>query len=277
MKTSDGQIYQGKTIAITGGASGIGFALAKRLGKEGANIVIGEPDQTRLDAACQKLDALNIRAAAQVLDVSDLSSVEAFADFAWQRFGPVHMLINNAGIGQPPRSILKHAAEDVRALFDVNFFGVWNGAHVFGKRMVAQAEPAAIYNVGSENSFFNAVPKIAPYIASKHAVRGLTEAMREEFPDFIRVGLICPGFVKSEMTPPPFGDLAMDADMYADKVVAQMQTDVFYIVTHPYNIERIKPIHAEIEAAYATNAPRYDGDEEHDVRLLAAGMRSKAD
>ena len=267
--------YQGKTIAITGGASGIGFALAKRLGQEGANIVIGEPDQTRLDAACEKLDTLNIKAAAQVMDVTDLSSVEAFADFAWNRFETVDVLINNAGIGLPPAPMVKHTAQQARALFDVNLFGVWHGASVFGNRFIEQGSPAEIYNVGSENSFFNAAPGMAAYIASKHAVRGLTEAMREDFPDFVKVALICPGFVRSELTPPPFGELAMDTDEFADKIIAQMKGDGFYIVTHPYNVERIKPVHTEIETAYASNAPRYEGDEEHDVRLLIAKARAQ--
>ena len=261
--------YADKTVVITGGATGIGFALAKRFGAEGARIVIGEPRQSRLEEAEAALRDAGVEVATMVMDVTDPVSVEAFADLAWDRFGAVHLLINNAGIGLPPRSMTEQSVEDMRRVFEVNVFGVWHGSAVFGKRMIDQGKPAAIYNVGSENSFFNAVPKIATYIASKHAVRGLTEAMREEFPDFITIGLICPGFVKSELTPPPFGDLAMDTDAFADAVVNQIHAGEFYVVTHAYNMERIQPIHDEIAAAYARNAPRYDGDEEYDVRKLA--------
>ena len=202
------------------------------------------------------------------MDASDPQSMEAFADHAWNAFGGVHLLINNAGISIGRSRVTDTPLEDLHKLFDVNFFGVWHGVASFGRRMVEQGETAAIYNLGSENSFFTAVPQSAAYVASKHAVRGLTEAMREDFPDFITLGMICPGFVKSEMTPPPFGDMAMDTDDFAKRVIAQIKAGEFYIVTHAYNIERIKHIHDQIEQSYARNAERYDGDEEYDVRTL---------
>ena len=264
------QDFRGKTAVITGGATGIGFALAKQFGAEGANIVIGEPRQDRLNEAVSALRLAGYEASAMAMDVTDPQSMEAFAAFAWEAYGAVHVLVNNAGIGLGPRSMVKQPLEDMRRIFDVNVFGVWHGSAVFGRRMIDQGEPAAIYNLGSENSFFNAVPKTAAYIASKHAVRGLTEAMRDEFPDFITIGLICPGFVKSELTPPPFGDLAMETDLFAAKTMEQIKAGAFYIVSHAYNVERFRPVHDEIEQAYAKYAPRYEGDEEYDVRTLLA-------
>ena len=268
--------FDGKTVVITGGATGIGFGLAKRFGQLGANVVIGEPRQERLDEALEQLKALDIEASTMVMDVTDPASMEAFADFAWATYGGVHVLINNAGIAIGRKAVPDVDLADLRRLFDVNFFGVWHGAASFGKRMIAQAAPAAIYNVASENAFFNAVKKSAPYIASKHAVRGLTEAMRDEFPDFVKVGMIVPGFVASEMTAGS-EKFAMDADTFAEKVVAQIQAGEFYVVTHAYNIERVKPIHAEIEQAYARNAPRYDGDDEYDVPTLLARLSAGRD
>ena len=262
--------FKDKTVVITGGATGIGFALAKQFAADGAKIVIGEPREERLKQAADELAGTGAEVFTQVLDVSDAKSVESFADFAWQQCGSVHVLINNAGVGLGVRPIMDVSLEDLHRLFGVNFFGVWHGSTIFGKRMIEQGEPAAIYNLGSENSLFNAMPRMAAYIASKHAVRGLTEALRDELPDFIDVGLIIPGFVKSEMTPPPFGDFAMEADAFAEKVMQQIRDGAFYIVGHAYNIERVKPIHEEIERAYATYAPRYEGDEEYDVRTLVA-------
>lgn len=268
--------FKDKTVVITGGATGIGFGLAKRFGAEGARIVIGEPRQNRLDEAILALEALGIRAAALAMDVTDPSSVEALADFAWSTFGGAHVLINNAGIPSSRMPIVDVPLTDVRKLFDVNFFGVWHGAAIFGKRMIEQGEPAAIYNLASENAFFNAVQNSASYIASKHAVRGLTEAMRDEFPDFIDIGMIVPGFVASDMTKGS-EQFAMDADTFAEKVVEQIRVGEFYVVTHAYNIVRIKPIHDKIEDAYARNAPRYDGDEEYDVPTLIAKLRARRD
>ncbi|WOR14250.1 SDR family NAD(P)-dependent oxidoreductase [Hyphomonas sp. FCG-A18] len=266
--------FKDKTVVITGGATGIGFALAKRFGSEGAKIVIGEPRKNRLDKAIETLKHLGIETSAMVMDVTDPKSVEAFAEFAWNTYGAVHILINNAGISIGRSKMTDLPLEDLHRLFDVNFFGVWHGSAIFGKRMIEQGEEAAIYNLASENAFFNAITKSAPYIASKHAVRGLTEAMRDEFPDFVQVGMIVPGFVASEMTAGS-EQFAMDADSFAEKVVEQVRAGEFYIVTHAYNIERIKPIHKAIEDAYARNAPRYDGDDEYDVPLLIERMRQK--
>lgn len=268
--------FKDKTVVITGGATGIGFGLAKRFGKLGAKIVIGEPRQNRLDEAIAALQALDIEASALAMDVTDPDSMQALADFAWSTYGAVHVLINNAGIAIDRAPITDLPLNDMRRLFDVNFFGVWHGAAIFGKRMIAQGEPAAIYNVASENAFFNAVQNSAAYIASKHAVRGLTEAMRDDFPDFVQVGMIIPGFVASEMTAGS-EQFAMDADTFAEKVVDQIAAGEFYVVTHAYNVERIKPIHAKIEDAYARNAPRYDGDDEYDVPTLIARLRARRD
>ena len=266
--------FKDKTVVITGGATGIGFGLAKRFGREGAKIVIGEPRQNWLDEAVAELKALGVEASAMVMDVTDEASVTALAEFADATYGGTDILVNNAGIPSKRLPIVDVPMSDVRGLFDVNFFGVWHGAAVFGKRMIARGTPAAIYNLASENAFFNAVQNSASYIASKHAVRGLTEAMRDEFPDFIQVGMIVPGFVASEMTKGS-EQFAMDADTFADKVVEQIRAGEFYVVTHSYNMVRIKPIHDKIEDAYARNAPRYEGDEEYDVPTLISKFQNQ--
>lgn len=260
--------FKDKTVAITGGATGIGLALAKQFGGAGARIVIGEPRENRLAEAKAALEALGIEAHCMVMDVTDPDSVAAFADFAWQSCGRVDVLINNAGIGLAPNRMVDLPLEKLHAVFDVNVFGVWHGSAIFGKRMIEQGSAAAIYNVGSENSFFHAAPNMAAYAATKHAVLGLTEAMREEMPDFIQVGTIFPGFVKSEMTQGAFGDLAMDTDEFAAMVFEQIKAGEHFIVTHAYNMVRIESRMAEVRAAFEKYAPRYDGDDEYDVRTL---------
>ena len=189
-----------KVVAITGGATGIGFALAKSLGLEGAKIIIGEPRQEALASAIAGLSELGIEAISAPLDVANLSSVEAFADVAWEHYGRVDMLINNAGITGARGSIYKVDIAEARKLLDVNFFGVWHGCAVFSARMIEQGTQAAIYNLGSENSLFVAVPKSAAYVASKHAVFGLSESLRNDLPDFIHVGAIFPGYVDTLLT-----------------------------------------------------------------------------
>jgi NAD(P)-dependent dehydrogenase (short-subunit alcohol dehydrogenase family) len=267
--------FKDKVVAITGGATGIGFALAKALGQEGARIVIGEPREAYLEKAVEALGALGIEARSFVMDVTDLTSMEAFADFAWAAFGRVDLLINNAGVAQRLKPVTDLPVEEARRVMDVNFFGVWHGCAVFGKRMKEQGSPAAIYNLASENAFFTAMPNMAAYVASKHAVLGLSEAFREEMPDFVHVGTIFPGFVQSDLTGPDFGKYAMETDRFAGIVLRQMREGAHFIVSHAYNMERIEARHNEIVKAFRTYAPRYDGDDEFDVRTVVARMQGE--
>lgn len=182
--------FDGKVVVITGGATGIGFALAKQFASSGAHLVLAARRRDRLDGAAATLagDGTDVRVRA--CDVTDRSDVEQLADFAWNAFGRADVIANNAGVGPRPSKVIETRPEDVRAILDVNLFGVWNGVSVFGKRLIDQGTPAAIYNVGSENCLFNAVPEGAGYIASKHALLAVTVALREEVPDFIDVALI---------------------------------------------------------------------------------------
>ena len=270
------KIYKDSVIVITGGATGIGFGLAKAFGKDGAKLVLAEPREHRLQEAVGKLGELGIVAAYCVCDVTQPDQVEALADFAWERFGRVDVLINNAGIKAPRNAIKDLPLDALHEVFDVNFFGVWHGCATFGKRLVAQGSPAAIYNVGSENSFFRAVPKAAAYVASKHAVLGLTESLRYEMPDYIDVGVIIPGFVSSEMHDPEVSKLGMDTDKFAETVLAQIRAGAYYVVSHAYNMQHIRDRFDAVSKAFEAYAPRYDGDDEYDTQLLIKRLRSQA-
>ncbi|MBI1251448.1 MAG: SDR family NAD(P)-dependent oxidoreductase [Alphaproteobacteria bacterium] len=269
------QNLKDKIVVITGGAPGIGFALAKAFGAEGAKIIIGEPRQNRLDEAVSALQAAGVDAQAAMCDVRKLESVEALADFAWAAHGRVDIVLNNAGVSLPPAPVTDVDIAKARDLMDVNFWGVWHGCAVFGKRLAAQGTPSAIYNTGSENAFFPAVPHIAVYVASKHAVLGLTDAFREDMPDFVTVGVIFPGFVRSEMMEPRFAALGMDTDRFAQIVLQQIKAGEIYIVSHAYNVERIAPRHHAVMRAFETYAPRYAGDDEFDVRAIIDRLRNR--
>ncbi len=264
--------FAGKTVVITGGATGIGFGFAKAFGRDGATILLAEPREARLQEAVAALAALGIPAHYSICDVSQPEAVERLADWAWETTGQVDVLLNNAGITSPRKRITDAPLEAARQVFDVNVFGVWHGCASFGKRMITQGTPAAIYNLGSENSFFNAVPGAAAYIASKHAVHGLTVSLREEMPDFITVGLICPGWVRSELTQGAPAELPMDTDRFIDIVMPQIRAGRFYVVSHAHNMVHIAARHDAIAEAYATYAPRYAGDDEFDVRTLIARL-----
>jgi NAD(P)-dependent dehydrogenase (short-subunit alcohol dehydrogenase family) len=259
-----------KVIAITGGATGIGFALAKTLGSEGAKIVIGEPRKKKLLKAVDALKNMGIEAFETYLDVTDLKSVEDFAEFTIKCFGHVDMLINNAGIAGARGRIDKVDVVEAKKVFDVNFFGVWHGCKVFSKKMIEQGTSAAIYNLGSENSLFVAVPKSVAYVASKHSVFGLSESLRNDLPDFIHVGTIFPGYVDTPLTSQAEG--GMNADEFAKIVKEQIKNEEHVIVSHAYNNVHIEKRNNEISSAYKKYAPRYDGDDEYDVKTILSKL-----
>jgi NAD(P)-dependent dehydrogenase (short-subunit alcohol dehydrogenase family) len=266
--------FAGKTAVITGGATGIGLALAKQLGRAGARIILFEPRQNRLQEAAAALATEAIDAKYLVGDVSKAEQVEALADFAWAENGRGDIIINNAGVSGGRASVLDMDMAEARALYDVNFWGVWHGISTFGKRFRADGKPSAIYTTASENSLFNALPQTGgAYVSSKHAVLGLMDVLRREAPDNIELGVILPGWVKSELTELQ-ADAAMDTDEFAALIFRQMQAGEYYMVSHPYNVVRMEERWAEVYAAFEKYAPRHDGDDAGDVQLWVKRMQA---
>ncbi|MBM13057.1 MAG: dehydrogenase [Halieaceae bacterium] len=265
-----------RTVVITGGATGIGLGLAKACGALGARIVIGEPRRARLDEAAATLTEAGITASTFPLDVTDPMQLEAFVQHAFDAFGEVALVVNNAGIGQPLGSVIDTPVEAMQTVMAVNFEAVWRGCQLFGRRLIEQGIPAAIYNTGSENSFFVAVSRSAAYVASKHAVLGLTDALREEMPDDVSVGMIAPGFVSSELIPEPMRSMGMPVDEFAGIVLPQILAGEPYVVSHGYNQVRINERQQQVASAYSRAAPRQKGDDRYDVRTLLASLRAKS-
>ena len=264
-----------RTVVITGGATGIGFGLARAFGARGANVVIGEPRQGRLDEAVAMLNDSGIKVRAMPLDVTDFGQLSDFAEQAFTAFGEVAVVVNNAGIGQARGSVIDTPVEELRRVMAVNFEGVWRGCQEFGRRLIDQGTPAGIYNTGSENSFFVAVSHSAAYVASKHAVLGLTDCLREEMPQYISVGMIAPGFVGSELIPEPMRPMGMPVDEFAEVIVPQILAGEPYVVSHGYNQVRIDERQSQILDAYERSAPRAEGDERYDVRVLLESLKSR--
>jgi NAD(P)-dependent dehydrogenase (short-subunit alcohol dehydrogenase family) len=261
--------FKDKVVVITGGATGIGFGFAKAFGAEGAKIVISGRRENRLQEAVQALTNLNVDAKYKVADATKLEDWEALADFAWDAYEQVDAIINNAGMMVPHSPVLDMPMEHFRAIFEVNFFGVIYGSQVFGKRFVKQGTPAAIYNIGSENSLFHGTPFNGAYVATKHSVYAITKSLREELPEFIDVSLICPGFVYSELGPEENMQYGMPTDEYIDIAMPQIKANAFYVVSHAYNLVRIEEEFEKRKQAYETYAPLHEGDARYDVRAFA--------
>ncbi len=266
--------FKNKVVVITGGATGIGFGLAKRFGQEGAIIRIAGLRENRLQEAVQTLEKNGVTASYQICDVTKETDLIELEQSTRILYGSVDVLVNNAGISGVRKSIFDISQAEIMDLLNVNYFGVWTGIRVFGKQMIAAGTPCAIYNVGSENSFFNAVIN-AHYISGKCAILGLTKSLRDEAPDFMKVGIIIPGFVFTEIGPEKFMKGGMSPDEFADKLLPQMKAEQFYLVGHSYNMVRITEEYEQIKAAFDKYAPRYEGDEKYDVKILNERYRKR--
>lgn len=263
--------FEPKTAVITGGASGIGLALAQRLVADGLKIIIADLPGPALDRAAA-FEGIT----AQACDVSNLAQVEALAETAFETFDSVDLLFNNAGEGGPNGKLWEVDPDRARAHFDVNYWGVWNGCRAFAPRLIAQPTPSAIYNTGSENSWFCATKRSSAYISAKHAVLGLTESFREDLPDHVHAGLIIPGWVFTPIGPERFMQFGMDADEFIGIIVPQIMARRRFVVSHGYNEVRIAERMDELAASYADYALPKDEDAKHDVRLVIAQLQAAA-
>ena len=113
------------------------------------------------------------------------------------------------------------------------------------------------------------------YVASKHAVLGLTDSLREEMPDYISVGMIAPGFVGSELIPEAMRPMGMPVDEFAEIIAPQRLSGEPYVVSHSYNRVRIDERQSQILDAYERSAPRVEGDEQYDVRVLLESLKNQ--
>jgi short-subunit dehydrogenase len=165
-----------QVIVITGASSGIGLATAEAAAKEGAKLVLAARSQQTLDEVVQRLNEQGTEAIAVGADVGERAQVERIAAAAIQKFGRIDTWVNDAGVSIYGR-LDETTEEDARRLFDTNFWGLVNGSLVALKYL--KMTGGAIINVGSEVSEA-VVPLQGMYSASKHAVKGFTDALRVE-------------------------------------------------------------------------------------------------
>ncbi len=253
------------TAVITGGASGIGLAIAQRLAALGTRVMLADLPGAKLEAAAATIQG----ALAQPCDVSVPAQVDALADAAFDRLGTVELLLNNAGVGGPRGKLWEIDLDEARRHFDINFWGAWHGCRAFAPRMIAQNLPSALYNTGSENSLFCAMPHAAAYIAAKHALVGMTESLREDLPDTVHVGLIIPGWVFTPLGDPRVMRHGMDVGEYADAVFPQLLARRRFVVSHRSNVKRIDERMGELRESYA----QFGVDDDMDVRDVIARLK----
>ena len=189
---------QGKTAFVTGGASGIGLALARAFIGEGMRVVIADVDAAALEQARAELAGSNTEVMAVQLDVTDRAAYAAVADAVEARFGPVHVLCNNAGVYRGG-TLDQVTYQDWDWIMGVNVGGVINGVQTFVSRMQAHGQGGHIVNTASMAGMITSAG-LGVYNASKFAVVGLSEALRTDLaPSGIGVSVLCPGMVRTRI------------------------------------------------------------------------------
>jgi NAD(P)-dependent dehydrogenase (short-subunit alcohol dehydrogenase family) len=249
------QDLHGKVAVVTGGASGIGFALAQRFAAAGAHVVIGDVEAAALERAVSELRSES-SVEGVLTDVTDPVQMQALADTAVERFGGVHIFCNNAGVGGGGLS-WETPLTTWEWVLGVNLWGVIHGVRSFVPLLIQQSE-GHIVNTASVAGLM-AAPFMGPYNASKHAVVAIAETLHHELAmtaPHVKVSVLCPGWVNTNIADSArnrparlqegvgvadpdaaellrgFIEQGMAPDEVAGKVLDAIRAEHFWILTH---------------------------------------------
>ncbi|MFX0081765.1 MAG: SDR family NAD(P)-dependent oxidoreductase [Candidatus Hodarchaeota archaeon] len=194
--------FKGKVAVITGAGSGIGFALAERCAKEGMKVILADIDERFLRSAQRKMKRIGATFITVLTDVSKVNDMETLAKKTIDTYGAVHLLVNNAGIGNT-KYTWNYTLKDWEWQLGVNLWGVIHGVRIFTPIMLKQGGECHIVNVASmEGLASGSGPGGVIYGVSKHGVISLTETLRTdlEMKEFkLKVSVLCPGFVNTRI------------------------------------------------------------------------------
>lgn len=190
-------LLDGRTAVITGGAQGIGYAIAQRFIAEGARVVLGDLDPEATEAAVATLGGSAVAHAVRA-DVTDAAAVQALVDAAVDTFGGLDIMVNNAGITRDA-TMRKMTEEQFDQVIAVHLKGCWNGTRLAASIM-REAKSGAIINISSISGKVGLVGQ-TNYSAAKAGIVGLTKAAAKEVAHLgVRINAIQPGLIRSAMT-----------------------------------------------------------------------------
>lgn len=213
---------QDRVAVVTGAAGGIGLAIAEAFLAEGMRVVLADIDRPVLDAEVERLAEVG-EVLGVVTNVADQASVDALAATAADRFGAVHVIVNNAGVSAQGNS-WEMSHEEWERVLGVNLWGVIHGIRSFVPRLLANGDEGHVVNTASMASV-TATPRLAAYTAAKAGVLGLSDSLRGELRKVgapIGVSVVMPGMIRSRMntgstTPPSAVSVNVVDALYNDR------------------------------------------------------------
>ena len=272
------QELAGKTAFVTGGASGIGFALGRALAASGMKVMLADIERDALAAAVKTLRDGGYDAHSVLCDVADVASIERAATACFAAFGKVHVVCNNAGVGGGSGIDDIESLETWRWVLDVNLMGVLHGIRAFLPHMLAHGEGGHIVNTASMAGLQSGLG-FSAYATSKFAVVAMSEGLAKEVATLgIGVTVLCPGFVRTRIwesgrnrqarygparPPDPAstagkllahlaerGRAGLDPDDVAAQTLAAIRANELYVFTHPEMRDEVDERFAAITAAF---------------------------
>ena len=189
--------FNGKLAVVTGGASGVGFAIGEALAKQGAKVILTDIEQESLEDSTALLANQSFDVFCKVTDVSNIESMQDLAHWCQDEHGPVHLLFNNAGVA--PAELLPiwdTKPNDWQWAYGVNVMGVLHGIQAFVPGMLAHGEESRVINTCSGNGAFINLPSTPIYTSSKASVSSITEVLKlqlEQADASVKVSILFPG------------------------------------------------------------------------------------
>jgi NAD(P)-dependent dehydrogenase (short-subunit alcohol dehydrogenase family) len=193
---------QGRTAVVTGAASGIGLAVVEAFVAQGMHVVMVDIEEESLNAHATRLAGQGAEVLAITADVSDPEAVERVGAAAIERFGKLHVAMNNAGVVNGGYS-WELTLHDWHRVLDINLWGVIHGIRSFVPRILASEEEGHVVNTGSMASVM-ALGRLGPYTVAKHGVLALSDVLRAEMASLnapVGVSVVMPGMIKTGMNP----------------------------------------------------------------------------
>ena len=189
--------FNGKLAVVTGGASGVGFAIGEALAKQGGKVVLTDIEKESLESSASMLTSQSLDVTCKVADVSNIESMHELAAWCKSELGPVHLLFNNAGVA--PAELLpiwETKPNDWQWAYGVNVMGVLHGIQAFVPAMLAHGEESRVINTCSGNGAFINLPSTPIYTSSKASVSSITEVLKlqlEQANANVKVSILFPG------------------------------------------------------------------------------------